>query len=472
MLFNSLTFFVFFAVVFSLYALLNHRWQNRLLLVASYLFYGAWDWRFLCLLIFSTTMDFFFAQRIGAAATARSRKGWVAASMALNLSILGFFKYFNFFTDSFATLLNAVGLHASPPTLRILLPVGISFYTFQSMSYVIDVYRGVLAPTKRWLECVLYVSFFPQLVAGPIERATNLLPQVQHPRTISDYGISHGAYLILWGLFQKVVLADNVSKIADAVFSNPPDGAIATLVGVYAFAVQIYCDFSGYSNIARGVALMLGFRLMLNFRNPYFASNPSDFWKRWHISLSTWLRDYLYIPLGGNRSSAAITQRNLMLTMLLGGLWHGAAWTYVAWGLFHGLLLVGHRFVQKLFGPARENGWKPIHILKVIGFFHLVCISWLLFRANTFAQAWSMLGALFTGWTGQEIGLPLQQQIFTLAFYALPLLVMELWQHRSGDPLVVLKAPRVVRAFVYLALFYGIVIFGNNNAQSFIYFQF
>lgn len=217
---------------------------------------------------------------------------------------------------------------------------------------------------------------------------------------------------------------------------------------------------------------MLGFRLMLNFRNPYFATNPSDFWKRWHISLSTWLRDYLYIPLGGNRNSAAITQRNLMLTMLLGGLWHGAAWTYVAWGFFHGLLLVGHRFVQAIFGPARKNEWRITRALKIIVFFHLVCVSWLLFRAESFAQAWAMLGTLLTGWAGQEIGLPLQQQIVTLAFYAAPLLAMELWQYRSGDPLVVLKAPRLARAAVYLALFYGIVIFGNSNAQSFIYFQF
>lgn len=469
MLFNSLTFLIFFSVVFSLYLILPHRGQNRLLLAASYLFYGAWDWRFLFLLMFSSTMDYFFAGAIGKTASPRARRGWVAASIAMNLGILGFFKYFNFFVDSFALLLEAMGLHASLPALRIVLPVGISFYSFQSMSYTIDVYRGVLAPARRWGEYALYVSFFPQLVAGPIERATNLLPQVQHPRKVSDYGISHGAFLILWGLFQKAVIADNISRMADAAFSQPPEAALPALLGVYAFAVQIYCDFAGYSNMARGLALMLGFRLMLNFRNPYFASNPSDFWKRWHISLSTWLRDYLYIPLGGNRQSPARTHRNLMLTMLLGGLWHGAAWTFVAWGLFHGLLLVGHRAIQNRLPRFTGRVWKGIAIVL---FFHLICISWLLFRADSIGQAVAMLGTIATGWQSWPGASDMLSDIATLALYSLPLLMMEIWQHRSGDPLVALKAPRLVRALLYLALFYGIVIFGESHAQSFIYFQF
>ena len=476
MLFNSLTFFVFFAVVFLLYLALPHRGQNRLLLAASYLFYGAWDWRFLFLLMFSSTMDFLFAQAIGKSPSPRARKGWAAASVSLNLGILGFFKYFNFFADSFAALLEALGFHASMPMLRIVLPVGISFYSFQSMSYTLDVYRGVLAPTRRWSDFALYVAFFPQLVAGPIERATNLLPQVQHPRTVSDYGISHGAYLVLWGLFQKVFVADNICRMADAAFHHPPAEALSVLLGVYAFALQIYCDFSGYSNIARGVAMMLGFRLMLNFRNPYFATNPSDFWKRWHISLSTWLRDYLYIPLGGNRGGPARTRRNLMLTMLLGGLWHGAAWTYVAWGLYHGLLLVGHRLLEAILPPIeglrRLFSCRLGRALRIAMFFHLICLSWLLFRADTLAQAGAMLHTLLTGWTRMPPEPALLPQLIALAFYGLPLFAMEIWQHRSGDPLVALKAPRVVRALLYLALFYAIVIFGESHAQSFIYFQF
>ena len=469
MLFNSLTFFIFFAAVFLLYLFLPHRGQNRLLLAASYLFYGAWDWRFLALLAFTTTTDFWIGQSLAGTASPRARKGWVAASAVLDLGILGFFKYFNFFADSLAVLLESLGFHASLPLLRIVLPVGISFYTFQSMSYVIDVYRGVLPPARRWEDFALYVAFFPQLVAGPIERATNLLPQVQQPRTVSDYGVSHGAFLILWGLFQKVVIADNVCRLADAAFARPPAEGLSVLLGVYAFALQIYCDFSGYSNMARGLALMLGFRLMLNFRNPYFAVNPSDFWQRWHVSLSTWLRDYLYIPLGGNRGGAARTRRNLMVTMLLGGLWHGAAWTFVAWGLYHGLLLVAHRWIEKILPPLAGRGWK---LLKIAVFFHLICISWLLFRADTFRQAGDLLLALLTGWSALPPLAVWRPAAFALAFYGLPLLAMEIWQYKSGDPLVALKAPRAVRALLYLALFYGLAIFGETHAQSFIYFQF
>lgn len=476
MLFNSLTFFIFFAIVFLLYLALPHRGQNRLMLAASYLFYGAWDWRFLFLLMFTTTTDFLIGQAIAGAASPRARKSWVAASAILDLGILGFFKYFNFFVDSFAVLLETLGFHASLPLLRIILPVGISFYTFQSMSYVIDVYRGVLPPARRWSDVALYVAFFPQLVAGPIERATNLLPQVQQPRTVSDYGIGHGAYLILWGMFQKVFIADNICRLADATFNQPSEQALSVLLGVYAFAIQIYCDFSGYSNIARGLAMMFGFRLMLNFRNPYFATNPSDFWKRWHISLSTWLRDYLYIPLGGNRGGAARTRRNLMLTMLLGGLWHGAAWTYVAWGFYHGILLIGHRFFENILAPARKlnrffTGGLGRTVSMVV-FFHLICISWLLFRADSIVQAGAMLSTLLTGWANWPDEATLLYQSFTLLFYGLPLFAMEWWQYRSGDPLVALKAPRIVRAVLYIFLFYGIVIFGENNAQSFIYFQF
>ncbi len=257
--------------------------------------------------------------------------------------------------------------------------------------------------------------------------------------------------------------------MADAAFARPPADGLSVLLGVYAFALQIYCDFSGYSNMARGLALMLGFRLMLNFRNPYFAVNPSDFWKRWHISLSTWLRDYLYIPLGGNRGGAARTRRNLMVTMLLGGLWHGAAWTFVAWGLYHGLLLVAHRWTEKVLPPLAGRGWK---LLKIAVFFHLICVSWLLFRADTFRQAGDLLLTLLTGWSSLPPLAVWRPAAFALAFYGLPLLAMEIWQYKSGDPLVALKAPRAVRALLYLALFYGLAIFGETHAQSFIYFQF
>lgn len=476
MLFNSLTFFIFFTAVFLLYLALPHRGQNRLLLAASYFFYGAWDWRFLGLLIFSSTMDFLIALAIGRSASPRARKGWVAGSLIMNLGILSFFKYFNFFADSFAVLLETLGFHASLPILRIILPVGISFYSFQSLSYTLDVYRGVLPPTRRWSNFALYVAFFPQLVAGPIERATNLLPQIQQPRAVSDYGISHGTFLILWGLFQKAVIADNICRVADAAFTHPSGQALTVLLGVYAFALQIYCDFAGYSNIARGVAMMLGFRLMLNFRNPYLATNPREFWQRWHISLSTWLRDYLYIPLGGNRGGTLLTQRNLMLTMLLGGLWHGAAWTFVAWGFFHGLLLIVHRWWSGFHSPiarlCQGQTGRVVRFLKTVFFFHLICLSWLLFRADSIREAGHMLRTLLIGWGQIPTWSTLHISLFTLAFYGLPVLAMDLWQHRSGDPLVALKAPRPARVLLYLALIYGIVIFGETHAQSFIYFQF
>lgn len=475
MLFNSLQFFIFFAIVFALYLALPHRWQNRMLLLASYLFYGAWDWRFLLLLILSTTVDFYFALALGPSRTPKARRFWVVASVVVNLTFLGFFKYYNFFIDSLAALLHTAGWDVSMPALRIVLPVGISFYTFQAMSYMIDVYRGILPPARRWSDYALFVAFFPHMVAGPIMRPTSLLPQVQQPRVISDYGISHGAYLILWGLFQKVVVADNLCRLADATFQSPPANALLVLLGIYAFALQIYCDFAGYSSMARGLALMMGFRLMLNFRNPYFASNPGDFWKRWHISLSTWLRDYLYIPLGGNRHGELRTCRNLMLTMLLGGLWHGAAWPFVLWGGYHGLLLIAHRVtVRCLPGPIPfrhawiGRGWRA---LKIVFFFHLICISWLLFRAGTGAQAGQMLHSLLTCWAWPPLKAALPM-LTALAFYGAPLLLIEAWQYKSGDPLVIMKAPRAVRALVYLLLFYSLAVFGESHAQSFIYFQF
>ena len=475
MLFNSIQFFIFFAVVFFTYIALPHRWQNRMLLLASYIFYGSWDWRFLSLLIFSTTLDYFFALRIGRANQSGHRRNWMLASLVVHLSILGFFKYFNFFADSFILLMQKAGIQVSPLVLNIVLPVGISFYTFQALSYTIDVYRGILKPADRWCDFALYVAFFPQLVAGPIERATNLLPQVQHPRTVSDYGISHGAFLILWGLFQKVVIADNISAVADSVFNSHPDSGAMVLVGVYAFALQIYCDFSGYSNMARGLALMLGFRLMLNFKTPYLATDPPDFWRRWHISLSTWLRDYLYIGLGGNRHGNLRTYRNLLLTMILGGLWHGAAWTFIVWGTYHGLLLVLHRLLKLpatitalLSRPWVAPVWR---LLRVVIFFHLICLGWLFFRASSMHQVGEMLSLLTRHFHPADIIL-LSEKALLLIYFGAPLLLMELWQYRSGDPLVALKAPRFIRILVYVALFYGIIIFAKDNAQSFIYFQF
>lgn len=437
MLFNSLTFAVFFVGVFSLYWLLRrfYRAQNLLLLGASYCFYGWWDIRFLVLIVISTVLDYCCAlsidkRRMSPAQRAKAsaylltasviflginshafnvrmagfrpsvvvdwghvfaapmywwiilglgsaivlfnaaypflarlspssyRRFFLALSVMVNLTMLGFFKYFNFFVDTFKSLVESVlGITPGGWVLDIILPVGISFFVFQTMSYTIDVYRGKMKATDSLIEVATYISFFPQLVAGPIERASHLLPQFQKPRTITGQDIRHGLWLIVWGLYQKMVIADNLSGIVDGTFSPysaagpatavPQDG-LRLLIAVYAFAIQIYCDFAGYTDVARGTARLLGFDIMLNFNLPYFARNPSDFWRRWHISLSSWLRDYLYIPLGGNRHGTLQTYRNLMLTMVLGGLWHGAAWTFVLWGAFHGFILVVYRAVVSM----------------------------------------------------------------------------------------------------------------------------
>jgi len=311
MLFNSQVFLIFFVVVYGLYRLLPHRWQNVLLLVSSYFFYGWWDWRFLTLIFLSTVIDYIAGGIIySAGPNQRRRKAAVVVSMTSNLVILGFFKYFNFFADNLSAVLQYAGLPAFTRHLNIILPVGISFYTFQAMSYALDIYRGHLKPARSFLNFATFVAYFPQLVAGPIERASNLLPQIENPRTITRAGIESGAWLIFWGLFKKCVIADNLAVLVDGVFGATGATGATSLLALYAFAFQILCDFSGYSDIARGLARWMGVELMLNFNNPYAALNPKDFWSRWHISLSSWLRDYLYIPLGGEpeRSSPNVHQ--------------------------------------------------------------------------------------------------------------------------------------------------------------------
>ena len=302
MLFNTLQFAIFFIIVYSLYLLFNHKWQNWMLLVASYIFYGAWDWRFLSLIFISTILDYICGLQIYKSRYLKRKRLFLFFSVFGNLAILGFFKYFNFFATNLQELLKIFGFSIHPHFLHIILPIGISFYTFQTMSYTIDIYRGRMAPTKKFFDLALFVAFFPQLVAGPIERAKHLLPQILVPRKLSLDKFYEGCYLIFWGLFQKVFIADNLAKIVDPVFAgNSPYNGIQVILALYAFAFQILCDFSGYSNIARGLGKCMGFDIMVNFNLPYFSTNPREFWRRWHISLSTWLRDYLYISLGGNR---------------------------------------------------------------------------------------------------------------------------------------------------------------------------
>ncbi len=477
MLFNTLEFGLFFVIVYSLYLYLGHKAQNIMLLGASYFFYGYWDWRFLSLLFLTTGMDYFFAIKIDEIEDARKRRWLLIASVCLNLSLLGFFKYFNFFADSLKTLLGSFGYGVDFVTLRIVLPVGISFYTFQSMSYVIDVYRGELKPSRYLPDFALYISYFPQLVAGPIERATHLLPQIVHPRTLDKEQIRRGIVLILWGLFKKVIVADNMARIVAPIFGQ--NGAVngaQVLVGVYAFAFQIYGDFSGYSDIARGLAKMMGFDIMRNFDLPYFSKNPQEFWRRWHISFSTWLKDYLYIPLGGNRKGKSRTYANLMITMVLGGLWHGASYTFVLWGLFQGFLLslyrVMHDALHRLIHPSHILGKWMWSAVCIIVMFHLTCLGWLIFRAQSLSQLSSFLHGLFSHWVWDWDTLRFFRQF---CFYASGLLIVQLLQVATQNLGYVYDAPRFVRVSV-CAVLMGIVmisvVVGLPTGNEFIYFQF
>jgi D-alanyl-lipoteichoic acid acyltransferase DltB (MBOAT superfamily) len=384
MVFNSIPFLVFCAIVFPLYYALPFRRQNYLLLVASYFFYGWWDWRFTLLLFSTTAIDYWVAKQISRSDRPAVRKRFLAISIVANLTVLGTFKYFNFFSGSLQTALHGVGLSADWPTLNVILPVGISFYTFLSMSYTIDVYRREIEPARRFDDFALFVSYFPHLVAGPIMRASTLLPQCARPRIIVPDEVVNGCWLILIGLVKKIVIADNLAHIANAGFAGPaaPVPNANAWWFVLAFAFQIYGDFSGYSDIARGLAKTMGFELMVNFRAPYLVTGPSEYWRNWHISLSTWLRDYLYIPLGGNRHGRFKTYRNLMITMVLGGLWHGAGLAYLAWGFYHGTLLCLQRAGADLFGERRPTP-RLLTAAQTIGFFGLTCIGWLIFRAGS-----------------------------------------------------------------------------------------
>jgi len=497
MCFNSAHFVVFLLVIYGAYLLwMRHRVvQNAILLIGSYYFYSCWDWRFLSLIWISTLVDFVCGRlldRRGAAPaqeqssdsgylySARQRKAILLVSVGVNLGILGFFKYYDFFAVSCAELLNRIGLGMEPMVLNVILPVGISFYTFQTLSYTIDIYRGQIRAHKSLLDFAVFVAFFPQLVAGPIVRARDFLPQVARARRLDLQQIYAGVYLIFWGLFKKMVIADNLAKIVYWAFRpNPPENGATLLIAVYAFAFQIYCDFSGYTDIARGCGRLMGFRLPINFNLPYFASNPVEFWRRWHISLSTWLRDYLYIPLGGNRKGIRRTCINLMLTMVLGGLWHGAAWTFVLWGVYHGVLLAGYKLTQPAI--ARLTQYLPSwterirHWFSIVVFFHLVCLGWLIFRAETIPQIWQMLTIICKPWPWWIIcGTNTLHGTGWLTLLALvpPLVIVQLIQRYKSDAEFLLRCPLLVRALSYSCVFYALVCFGVRRGTDFIYFQF
>lgn len=476
MLFNSLEFLIFLPIVLIGYYLLSHRRQNAFLVIASCFFYASWDWRFLFPLLFSTTIDYFCAARMEASQQRgeelRARRKYLVLSLVTNLGLLGTFKYFNFFVDSFHDFAALFGLQLPMPAMRVILPIGISFYTFQALSYTIDVYRGKLHATRSFWDFFLAVLFFPHLVAGPIQRASNLIAQVVSPRKTTATQVMDGLHLMVWGYFKKVVVADGLAPLVDQIFAQHSVAGGQTVVAVVAFAFQIYCDFSGYTDIARGVAKLFGFEFMLNFNLPYFATNPSDFWQRWHISLSTWLRDYLYISLGGNRGTRLQTYRNLMLTMILGGLWHGAAWNFVAWGFYHGLLLVTHRLatpaLEKVARFAAGRLRTPWLLLRIAVMFGLTCYGWLLFRAKSFGQIAHMTAGLAHPLAAIPWDTALQ-----VGELCAPIVLVQIIQYRTGrlDFMRLPWIPSLARASAYSLLVYA-TIFHGAAPKAFVYFQF
>lgn len=478
MLFDSPVYFVFLIPVVLLYRRLSHRAQNAFLLLASYFFYGWWDWRFLALMLGSTAMDFLIAQKVSPDSTGANRKKWFIFSLALNFGILGVFKYFNFFVDSATDALNALGIHYVPVQLiRILLPPGISFYTFQEVAYIVDVYKGKLEPSKSFIDYALFISLFPHLIAGPIQRPGHLLPQVQKGRIFDAGRFFDGMMLIFSGLVRKCVIADNCAVLANAAFGGqlgPPDFWIL-LIGTYAFAWQVYGDFSGYSDIARGSAQLLGFQFIVNFRQPFLARRMQDFWRRWHISLSTWLRDYLYIPLGGKSGGDWKTSRSLILTMLLGGLWHGAAWTFVVFGGIHGLVLSLERLLFPM-RPVAAEGATPLQRLR--GFFsvwgqrivtfNLFCLSLVFFRAPSLTAAVEFLGGILNFTWRSEYA----SALLMLAIFALPLFVVDLLLEASNKEYLFAEAPYAVRTGMAVMALVVLAFLSGSKLNTFIYFQF
>ena len=480
MTFTTLTFLIFFVVVFALYwSLRNRRAQNILLVIAGYVFYGWWDWRYCLLMVAASFLDFFVGLGLNKTEVVWKRKLLLTCGLCGNLGMLGFFKYFNFFAENFQLLAGKLGWSVDPITLNVVLPVGISFYTFQTMSYSIDIYRRKLRGTTHLLEYLSFVSFFPQLVAGPIERATHLLPQFFKERVFSEAQASDGVRQVLWGLFKKMVIADNLAPLVDAAFSNPSgyNGAELALATFF-FAVQIYCDFSGYSDIAIGIAKLLGFELMRNFAYPYFSQSVGEFWRRWHISLSTWFKDYVYFPLGGSRVSRPRMVFNVMVTFLLSGLWHGASWNFLIWGALNGLgvlpdILRPHHSKRNASEvPVERPGW--VAFAKVLVTFTFICFGWIFFRAQTFGSAMLVLQRIGTSFLGTNGGLlsrydPTDGRIFIiLALFA----ALEWVKRAHAHPLVFERWPRPVRWVAYTVFFWSVAYLGTYGSSTFIYFQF
>lgn len=475
MLFNSLEFLIFLPVVFLLYWYIfskNIKSRNLFILVVSYVFYGWWDWKFLGLIFISSLADFYIGQKLFQSDNITKKRYYLLASLIINLGILGFFKYFNFFIDNFITLMASLGFNQDINTLNIILPVGISFYTFQTLSYTIDIYRNHLEPTKDTIQFFAFVSFFPQLVAGPIERAQNLLPQFYNIKQF-DYNLAvDGLRQILWGFFKKVVIADNCALGVNYIFENYEILPGSTLViGAVLFAFQIYGDFSGYSDIAIGTSKLFGFNLMQNFAFPYFSKNINEYWKRWHISLSSWFRDYVYIPLGGSRVSKLRHLNNLIITFTISGLWHGANWTFIVWGFLNGLLYIPSIYFLKL----KINN-KYMKIPKILFTFALTCFLWIFFRSKNISEAIGYINGIFSNslfdykfeaiFSGK-----LQTNLYDLVFSILLLIIFEWINQNKKHGLEFSNKSKLIQFSIYVFIFIIILSMGGTQSE-FIYFQF
>jgi D-alanyl-lipoteichoic acid acyltransferase DltB (MBOAT superfamily) len=486
MLFNSLDFVIFFPITFIVCWILSKKviLRNIFLLLASYVFYGWWDWRFLGLILFSSIVDFIIGRAIYQEEKVIRRKTLLFISLFVNLGLLGFFKYFNFFITSFVDAFSLFGKELEISTLKIILPVGISFYTFQTLSYTIDIYRRKLKPIGSFINFATFVVFFPQLVAGPIERASNLLPQFSQKHVFQYETIKSGFLLMGWGLFKKMVVADRVAHVVNEVFNNPHSyGSSSYVIATVLFAFQIYCDFSGYSDIAIGAARTMGFDLMKNFRTPYFSKSLTEFWRRWHISLSTWFRDYVYIPLGGSRRGKYRVYLNLFVVFFVSGIWHGAAWTFVIWGAIHGVVII----IEKITTDFRSSVYNKLGLINTsfgnrLLFstitFLIVCISWVFFRANSLADAVHILNEIFNteGYKWDFTIPPIDYfELKSSLFFVGIMLILEIFHNRFNLLLFLRKQGVIFRWGAYLIAILVLLIFGvygTYDDSQFIYFQF
>ncbi|MGX5685010.1 MBOAT family O-acyltransferase [Chryseobacterium cucumeris] len=477
MLFNSIGFLIFLPIVFCLYwFVFNKKYQNqnKLLLLASFYFYACWDWRFLFLLMFSIGLDYFSGIKIENSRNKREAKFWLTLSIVINLGFLGFFKYYNFFIESFADLLGGMGFKVNIWLLNVILPVGISFYTFHGLSYVIDVYKKRIRAERSFIDYAVFVSYFPLLVAGPIERATHLLPQIQKKRTFSYEQAADGMRQILWGFFKKMVIADNCAPLVNEIFTHYQTESPANLlIGAVLFAFQIYGDFSGYSDIALGVSRLFGIELLKNFAFPYFSRDIAEFWRRWHISLSSWFRDYLYIPLGGSKGGLGMKIRNTFIIFLVSGFWHGANWTFIIWGGLNALFFMPLLIMEKNrtnIEVAAQGKWFPSfkEILQILMTFSATCIAWIFFRSESVLQAFEYIKRIFSL---ELFSFPAQMPVKVFALTAC-MLIIEWINREQFHGLQIRRFNPWVRRILYGIIIYIILRYANFGNNEFIYFQF